>query len=134
MTRKSHFLTVGNPIENKPEPGGHRSIHTVFYRVSYYRVSHSKEMRFWIHFFWEVRGSRSLDLEGCCDFDLRIKSIDPGIPSSLLVENIVAGESIAAEKKSLCDAHDTESRNSTQMRSNFVKSHYTVYKGCIHFQ
>ena len=64
-----------------------------------YRVSYSKEMRLSDHFFGEVRGSRSLDLEGCSDFDLRIKSVDPGIPSSLLVENIVTGESIPAEKK-----------------------------------
>ena len=116
MTRKSHFLTVGNPIENKLEPGGHRSIHTVFYRVSYYRVSHSKEMRLWVRFFWEVRGSRSLDLEGCCDFDLRIKSIRPGISSSLLVAKIMAGEAIAAEKKKVYRWADTESRNSTRIK------------------
>ena len=116
MDPKSHFLTVGNPIENKLEPGGHRHIDTVFYRVSYYRVSHSKEMRLWVHFFGEVRGSRSLDLEGCCDFDLRIKSIRPGISSSLLVENIVAGEAIAAEKKKICVGLDTESRNSTRIK------------------
>ena len=71
---------------------------TVRLRLVLYRVSYSKEMRFLDHFFWEVRGSRSLDLEGCCDFDLRIKSIRPGISSSLLVANIVAGESIAEEK------------------------------------
>ena len=41
----------------------------------------------------------------------------------MLVANIVAGESIAAEKKKIMTMGDTESRNSTQMRSNLVKSH-----------
>ena len=84
-------------------------------RLVLYRVSYSKEMRLSGHFFWEVRGSRSLDLEGCCDFDLRIKSIQPGISSSLLVPKIVAGESIAEEKKRIVCLWTQNQGNEHQM-------------------
>ena len=99
-------------------------------RLVLYRVSYSKKMRLSGHFFWEVRGSRSLDLEGCCDFDLRIKSIRPGISSSLLVQNIVAGEAIAAEKTHYRRCVDTESRNSTPIELFEVEfREITLYLG-----
>ena len=107
MDPKSHFLTVGNPIVGNPIENCMDGSVTARLRLVLYRVSYSKEMRLLGHFFWEVRGSRSLDLEGCCDFDLRIKSIRPGISSSLLVPNIVARESIAAEKKKVLLFDDT---------------------------
>ena len=93
------------------------------YAVILYRLSYSKDVRLSVHFFGEVRGSRSLDLEGYCSFHLRIKSIRLGIASSLLVPKIMAGESIAAKKRKYLTCRDTESRNSTRIGHIEVQFH-----------